>query len=573
MENTQKVLQEQREKNEKLDEKGRRMAQAAENMIRTTSCILQDYNSDEALQRFTEHAKEIAERIKTEANMKSGKIKEALDSLASMAPKIRSFIYDLFTNVEFRGLIVDWLSLFDSIFSRVAKESDNVNEAINQVTEEDKRRMTQKLTEFLVKIGENSKWKAHRQDLLQLFDYFREQAEERGIDPGFRTELSGLYYEGLQILQRFVDNRDLRPLHDSFWNLYREISSNEDARNYFSELKDWADRVVGNTASANSEVVVDQGMSLIGRGVHIVRDRYGEKIEKLFKEAKWILEKLGENKYAQEMKQDIWEFREAFSGSLLQVVGQMRYIALPVLREFIAQLPLPKISHSDETTNYTIDNMYLKGKELRIEDVSLYLKVSTTDLLELIVSVRDLKLSLSDIHFTYERTAIPKFSDQGICSADIRIPKMVLRWTVKEQDKGRPPRFQFEKMSTYFETVNINIEQAKHKLIDQVILTFMAGNIKASAQASLEESLKKQADLLSAKFDKFFIEQLVIPSPSGPAPSAKGVFTHGKKEEHKESQEQPGTWEQQNQHQTQSKTQKEASPVRYSQTAEVSPIH
>jgi hypothetical protein len=269
------------------------------------------------------------------------------------------------------------------------------------------------------------------------------------------------------------------------------------------------------------------------------------------------------------MKQEMWDFREAFSGSVLQTIGQLRYIALPVFREFIAKVPLPKISWEDESSNYTIDNLTLKGKELGIEDISMYLKVSTTNLVELIVSVRDLHINLSNIHFNYERTAMPKFSDEGICSAEIKIPKLVLRWTVKEQGKGRPPKFQFERMSNHFDTVNVHIEQAKHKLIDQVVLTFMSGKIKARAEASLEETLKKQADLLSAKFDKFFIEQLVIPSPSGPSPSAKGVFARGtQKEEHQESKE-PSTGDQQNKPTI---TQGQTSP-RYSQICEVSPTH
>jgi len=311
-------------------------------------------------------------------------------------------------------------------------------------------------------------------------------------------------------------------------------------------------------------------LSLIGRGVHIVRDRYGDSIQKLFKEAKGTLQELGDNKYSKEMKQEMWDFREAFSGSVLQTIGQLRYIALPVFREFIAKVPLPKISWADESSNYTIDNLTLRGKELGIEDISMYLKVSTTDLVELIVSVKDLNISLADIHFTYERTAMPKFSDEGICHAEIKIPKLVLRWTVKEQGKGRPPKFQFERMSTNFDTVNVHIDQAKHKFIDQVVLAFMSGKIKARAEASLEETLKKQADMLSAKFDKFFIEQLVIPSPSGPSPSAKGVFARGTHKEEQQESNEPSTGDQQNK---QTKTLQGQSSPRYSQTCEVSPTH
>jgi len=323
-----------------------------------------------------------------------------------------------------------------------------------------------------------------------------------------------------------VDNQDLRPFHDQFWALYHEISNDRDAKNYFWELKSWSDRVVSNPSAAQSEAMADEGKSLIGRGLHIVRERYGEKLQCLAQQAKWTLQKLSDDKYAQEMRDNLYEVREAIAGSVVQTLSQLRHIAMPLFREFIAELPLPKISGSNESMNYTFDNMILKGKELGMDDLSLYMKVSTKDLVELIISVRNVTINLADIHFSYERTSMPKFADQGVCSADIHIPKFRLRWVVREQEgKNKPPKFELADCTSTFDTVNVHIEQAKHKFIDQMVLGFFAGSIKTRAKASLEESLKKQADILSTKFDKFFIEQLTIPHPKpSSSSSGGGVF-------------------------------------------------
>jgi len=274
------------------------------------------------------------------------------------------------------------------------------------------------------------------------------------------------------------------------------------------------DKVVKDPNAAQSQATVDEGLKLIERGTTLVTDKYGDKIRELIRQVKSDLQKLGQDKYSQEMKEGLKDARMAISGSVVGTLGQLRHIAMPLFKEFVAELPIPPITETTESSTYTIDHMTLKGKELGVDDLSIYLKLSTKDLVELVVTIRNLNVTVSDIHFTYERTSMPKFSDQGICSADISIPKMKLRWLVREHtSEGKPPRFEFDKLETRFDTVNVQIEEAKHKLIDKIILTFMSNTIKTKAQASLEENLKKQANTISDKFDKAFIQQLSIPPP------------------------------------------------------------
>jgi len=274
------------------------------------------------------------------------------------------------------------------------------------------------------------------------------------------------------------------------------------------------DTVVKNPNAAHSQQTVDEGLKLIEKGKTIVTEKYGDKIRDVLRQIKSELQQLGQDKYAREMKEGLKDVRSAISGSVIGTLGQLRHIALPLFKEFVAELPLPPITETTDSSTYTIDHMTLKGKELGVDDISLYLQLSTKDLVELIITVRSLNVTISDIHFTYERTSMPKFSDEGICSADISIPRLRLRWVVREHSaEGQPPKFEFDSVQTNFDTVNIRIEEAKHKLLDKLILGFMSTTIKTRAQASLEETLKKQANTLSESFDKVFIQQLTIPAP------------------------------------------------------------
>jgi hypothetical protein len=446
--------------------------------------------------------------------------------MAGFAPKIRQFIYDLFTNLEFRSHVLDSIGLVDSIFSKAGQDTTNVKEAMQQLSEDDKRKMTEKLTEFLAKVGSNTQLATYRQDLLELFDYFREQTDGQGVDPALRKELSDLYSEGLQVLQRFAQNVDIKGTQDKFWALYKDINSDQEAKNYFYELRTWMDHVVQNPTAAHSQETVDKGLKLIEQGKTIVTDKYGDKIRDVLREIKADVQALGQDRYAQEMKENLKDVRSAISGSVVGTLGQLRHIALPLFKEFVAELPLPPISETTDSSTYTIDHMTLKGKDLGLDDLSINLKLSTKDLVELVVTVKSLNLTISDIHFTYERTSLPKFSDQGICSADISIPRMRLRWHVTEHSaEGRPPRFEFDRVETNFDTVNIRIEEAKHKLLDKIILGFMSNTIKTRAQNSLEENLKKQANTISESFDKVFIQQLTIPPPKSSSDQSSQTTT------------------------------------------------
>jgi hypothetical protein len=521
MNSTKHALQEQMDGNPQLDEKGRRIISAAEALVDSTGGMIAEKNSDEAIQRFALHAVEIAQRIKMEGDLKGGKVKEALHRISDFAPNIRRMISDLSISTEFREFIIEIISISEEIFTqlkqKIAEGEQPVEEIkeLPEISEDEKRRLSEKLTSLFVKIGQNPSFKTWRQQFFHLFDYFRDSRIDPAINPEFRSDLSKLYNEGVELLQRFLpegEKFDLKRLQQRFWELYDQLYQNSEIQRLFYDLRDWSDQLVETPELAKKEEITSQGIDLVGNCVNLVRNQFGDQIKSVITDAKDVLLKFGDDVWSKRMKESWQNIRHAVSGSLIQTLSQLRHLVLPLFQTIDTRLPLPSIHQTTETFNYSLDKIVLRSKHIQLDDVTLHITMGLKELLRLSIHVKNFGVTVDSMHFSYERTAPPKWCDQGICSADLKASDIFLEWAVLATG-SQPPKFKLDRVVVDISKFDLDVKDAGHKFIDQMIIGLFSEDLCLNAQKAVEEALRHHASFLTKGFDDFFIDQMLYLSP------------------------------------------------------------
>jgi hypothetical protein len=529
---TQATLREQHDYNPKLNEKGREMAKGTEQLLQTTQDMLDERNQDELLQRFAGHAAEVGRHAAELGEKHKGEAKEAWEEVASISPRLRGLVTDVFTSNEIQRLLLETFQIFGSIFSRIKAEKPKEMQqqqlqkepaaAVDSLSEAEKRELARKITAFHARIGRSQKFRAFRADFLDLWKYFGTKVDNETAElKELRVELRGLYNEGLAVLQRLVGgSANLTALSERCVKLWERINDDAEARQFRSEWREWSNSVVANPDAAQGGDS-DKAYKLINEGIRLIREKYGDEIRWLLKEGRRALRSIQNDPTNKAFRQQLGRMQHAFSGSLLDTLTQFRYLAVPILKDALRIIPLPDVDDCDESSNYTLKNMKLDGRELDVKDICLKIEMSVKDFLEVRLIINRVYLEIKDCDFTYNRTAFPTFSDQGKCSAKIESAKWYFKWVVKEE--GDAPYFAIEKISCPFKKFNFHVDDASHPNLDNMILGIFNSRIRRRTQKAIEDNLRTYGDNLTVKFNDFFKSVAVIPDTSSTSKPTKAT--------------------------------------------------
>jgi len=522
---TQETLKNQCDYNTKLNEKGREMVKGADQLLEATKEIIDTRNQDELLQHFVQHAVEVGKKAKDAAAAHQGDAKEAWDKISNIAPLLKSLITEVFTSNEIQRLLIEIVQVFSSVFAKmdpdVIMKDSSKDTSSKKIDEEDKHQIAQKVTALHAKIGRNPKAKAFRQNCLQLWYYFGNKADNEKSELSLlRLEFQSLYNEGLSVLQRFVGSTyNLHQLSNRCVDLWYTIKNDPETTQFRRDWQDWSDSVVNapdeddlkgtQWAKSKQTSKAKWAEDLIEQGQHLIRDKYGDQLRTILDEGKAIIDQLQNDAKNAAWRQEFVNMRKAFTtGSLLDTLTQLRYLAGPILKDSLRLIPIPDVCDEDENTKYTLKNMKLDGRELSVDDICLNIKIGIKDLLEVRLTISNVYFEIKDCDFTYNRTSFPTFSDAGKCSAKIESGEWYFKWVVKEE--GKTPCFSIENISCPFRNFDFHVDAAAHPNFDNLILVLFNSRIRNKTQQSIEENLKSYGDKLTAKLNDFFNSFAVI---------------------------------------------------------------
>jgi regulator of replication initiation timing len=430
--------------------------------------------------------------------------------MSGIASNLRTLLKRFFTSMDARSTIWEMSSMLDTLFA-VAKETKDEDKPVTQLSEEKKTELVERVRHALMKIGEKAETREMRSDLLAIYDYWSAKKSEFKTD--LEKEFKKLYDEGFNILNRFT-GRDLQTLEDHVRALYQDINNDPEAKSFFEDFRKWCDNVVNHPETARAEATTQDGKKLMDRSIAI-KNKYGKRFRELLDEIKLFAKSFQDDPYLNEYQRELKYMKRAFSGSFLDTMAQLRLLCLPLLQSMTAEIQMPRIEQRDPSGTWTVDSLVLRGREITLDDVNLSFKFGLKNLLKAVVEIKNIDVILRDVHFTYDRTSIPSFFDEGKFNCRIQTPKWKLKWIVREET-GRAPCFELAEVQGGIRKVAINITQANHKFLDNLLMPMMQGTLRRRAQNAVENAMRTQGELVTQKFNQFFAnpEGLTISMPS-----------------------------------------------------------
>jgi len=178
--------------------------------------------------------------------------------------------------------------------------------------------------------------------------------------------------------------------------------------------------------------------------------------------------------------------------------------------------------------------MILQGKEINLDDISVNFKFGLNDLITLIFKIRNVSGSIRNINFEYKSSGMFSWEDQGVISCDINSPYSKIKWIVRETP-NQPLRFELASTHAEISKFKINIEQAKHKILDKMATSMFSGAIRRRVQTEAENSLEKQGNQITNRVNEQFanlqqkVSSAATSAAQGVSSAAQGVTSAAQK--------------------------------------------
>jgi hypothetical protein len=112
----------------------------------------------------------------------------------------------------------------------------------------------------------------------------------------------------------------------------------------------------------------------------------------------------------------------------LELINQMKALIVPLLKEHLRWVPLPRIEGSNETYDYWFDNVVFSAPDLVPDRIHIRMftegdfalnNLETENFVTLLkLSEEGIKTTLKDVHFWFRRKSFPKVEDSGMATAE-----------------------------------------------------------------------------------------------------------------------------------------------------------
>lgn len=229
-----------------------------------------------------------------------------------------------------------------------------------------------------------------------------------------------------------------------------------------------------------------------------------------------------------------------------EVVRQLKFLVLPILRENLAYIPLPRIEGSNEKMDFWVENVILATSDILPDNVKIDVRSKTllnrpgmTGAANTLVrlSLDNVLVNLKDVRFWYRKKTFPKMTDEGfvdvfITGSGIRVC-LDLMADFAQASQGSIFTVQNVKVNT--DRVKIKIHESKHDFLYSVVLALFKGRVRREIQLKAEDSIRSNFARINAALSRFYLAagekrhaagSGLASKTSGPVASALHTFVH-----------------------------------------------
>jgi len=333
------------------------------------------------------------------------------------------------------------------------------------------------------------------------------------------------------ILSEFTGKETIDTLWQRSWDLYYDISSDEEASRFMSDFRSFLDDALKNPDSLKSDAKREEFNGLLDRGSSLMRsDKYNQRFQDLFESSRTVLDKIQNDSTTQNFLDKIGTFAQHFALDsegrpdlfvIQESIGELRKMVIPILSKQLATIPIPRVEGSNDNYHYALENLTFYVADFIPEYVQLQTKTDTVvdvhnletpkNELKVILNIDRFRPHFENVSFWYKKKTFPKIEDHGIADIDLSAgegTRIKVIWKIKSES-DKPFTFSLMKIKCVIDKMDIKIRDAKHDILDKIATTLFAGQIKQSIAQAVVNNLVNSLQPLNDQMNKWFASRPV----------------------------------------------------------------
>jgi hypothetical protein len=464
----------------------------------------------------------------------------------TMANNIVPLLKLVISSYEFRQLVVDFVKVSQRVLLRTTEQADvgsqlesqwlhgrNPAEIAKDVasrtkesvqTEEGKidipisdEEVTALTDDFLELLAILARDERYRDGITWLFDIFdtvydeshsvAQEAKESVQQPHTQK----LQEETKDLISQFTGRETLDRFIDNFYNMIDRLRQDQEWRTYFSDLRHFI-LDTKNPESLQTEEFRQKTRDLAERGRALMdRMRDDHTVDNFFNSANELLDNLKNEEFIGMLReragilyQDLTYVDTQGNRQLdTKLLTNIRKFVVPMLADALKYIPIPPIQDSNSKREYIVENIVLCGYDIVPENISVHLVMDSSVNLkevetergrtELVISLRNFRTELKDVHFYFKRKVFPELEDSGRVTVQLggKGATLTMTFQIDYVPEESMTKFSGSKVDMYIDDMDFNFDRSsiKHDIFLPMVTSLFKRTIIHSIKRNVEKGL------------------------------------------------------------------------------------
>jgi len=194
----------------------------------------------------------------------------------------------------------------------------------------------------------------------------------------------------------------------------------------------------------------------------------------------------------------------------------MKSILIPVVSEYLKDIPIAKIEILCPSYDLRIENILFNGAELIPSHIHLKMKSDYDVNINKLSSeetkshfklkIENISFHAENMKYWYSRKEGIRLEDHGIASVSTKNAIIKVYWKIKSKENTKL-KLSLTKAYCKLGGMKIKIIQAKHNILDKITLALFAGHIKKNVERTVANNIITMLQPLEKKFNDIFKEE------------------------------------------------------------------
>jgi len=272
----------------------------------------------------------------------------------------------------------------------------------------------------------------------------------------------------------------------------------------------------------------EKGNNIINEGLkHLEKDEYKETLDTVVQQLRDITHTIKEEPELQQLLTDLKKLNDNFymvndygnkkKFNVELFVEHMRTVVIPVVVRVLNRIKMPKIDSSDESYDYTIDNVVFSAEDIlpeniRIEDTSVIEIRNVASefqgdnpINKIVIDIKKINFMVHEADLWFHRKSVPTLTDSG--KMDIEVDKAgtdlhvvlnaghalssVAAHLAGKKESEILPLYSIDEVKCVIHNLRVKFKDTKHDTLYNLFTKLFPGVIKSRIQSVVESNIAR----------------------------------------------------------------------------------